>query len=68
MDFEGLVQDEQLSIREGKSLQLCVTLVSGSLLYDQLFTISTITTDLEGRKKRGTSPPASMILCCNLDI
>lgn len=68
MDFEGLVQDEQLSVREGQSLQLCVALVSGSLPYEQLFTISTITTDLR-RKKRGISPLASMILyCCNLDI
>ena len=62
MDFEGLVQDEQLSVREGQSLQLCVALVSGSLPYEQLFTISTITTDLKRRKKRGIGPLASMKL------
>ena len=70
VDFEGLVQDERLSVREGQSLQLCVALVSGSLPYEQLFTISTLTTGFAGRKKRGTSPLASMIIlcCCNLRL
>lgn len=71
MGFEVLVQDEEeLSIREGQSLQLCVAVVSGSLPYEELFTISTITTMLGGgRKKRGASSSASMILpCYNLDI
>jgi hypothetical protein len=65
--FERQLQDEQLlSIREGQYLQLCVAVISGSLPYEELFTISTVTTDLliasPGRKKRGSSlsPPASM--------
>jgi hypothetical protein len=67
VDFERQLQNKHLlSIKEGQSLQLCVAVVSGSLPYEELFTITTDSIGIPGRKKRGGSPPASMILyCCN---
>lgn len=54
--------DEQLlTIREGQSIQLCVAVVSGSLPYEELFTITPKV--LKRRKKRGTSNPASTTCC-----
>ena len=52
MSFEKIRQDnfQQLAVREGQSLQLCVVIVSGSLPYEELFTVFP---ELTRRKKRG---------------
>ena len=51
---------QPLAIREGQSRQLCVRVVSGSLPYEELFTVTP--TELKKRKKRGDLPTASMLL------
>ena len=65
--FETLFQDNNnghpLTIREGQSLQLCVAVVSGSLPYEELFTISPIRRfDFSRRKKRGNLPASMLYL------
>ena len=66
MGFQRLLLEDEdnqlLAVREGQTLQLCVTVVSGRLPYEELFTLSP--TELEARKKRGASSSASMSHCC----
>ena len=64
--FETLFQDNDnrqlLAIREGQPLQLCVAVISGSLLHEELFTISPRRFDFSRRKKRGNLPASMLYL------
>lgn len=76
VSFERLYQDNGnlLAIREGQSLQLCVIVVSGSLPYEKLFTVSPQSeiclNDINDRKKRnGLSTACKHCLQCRfIDI
>lgn len=65
MSFERILQDNRrpLAVREGQTLQLCIAVVSGSLPYEELFTIAPISAiELKKRKKRGDAPAGTLLI------